>query len=147
MAFISLSPSLFAQDNKSDNKEIHWITNFDELQAKMQQAQGQNQQAPQFTVTSDTKVSDPGVSKVVNGLQAQERVITVTTKATQTPPAPNAPPDAPPISFTYVTTTDLWFAPEPPEMQQIQDVDARMYAKLSQGIDMKAIMDILNATN
>jgi thioredoxin-related protein len=37
MAFISLSPSLFAQDNKSDNKEIHWITNFDELQAKMQQ--------------------------------------------------------------------------------------------------------------
>jgi hypothetical protein len=132
-----------------------------EMQAKLKQAPAQNQAAPQFTITFDTKVNDPGVSKAVNGLQAQERVITVTTKVTQTgaaasaPPsapanaAPKAPPDAAsngqPISITYVTTTDLWFAPEPPEMQEIEDFDVRMYTKISEGMDVKAMMEQLKA--
>lgn len=106
-----------------------------EMEARMQQMRGQNNAAAQYTITSDTKVNDPGVSKVVNGLKAQERIITVTTKVTNA----TAPQNTSPIAITYVTTTDLWFAPEPPEMQEIQNFDTRMYAKISDGIDMKAI--------
>ena len=112
-----------------------------EMQAKAQQATGQNQAAPQYTITSDTTVTDPGASKVVNGLLAQERIITVTTKAT----AINPPANSPMTSMTYVTTTEVWFAPEPPEVQEIDDFDARMYTKLSQGLDMKALTEQMQA--
>jgi len=112
-----------------------------EMPAKMHRAQGQNKPAADYTITSDTKVADPGASKVVNGLLAQERIITVTTTATLT----NPPPNAPLTSMTYITTTELWFAPEPPELQEIQDFDVRMYAKLSKGLDMKAIAEQMKA--
>jgi hypothetical protein len=112
-----------------------------EMQAKAQQTTGQNQAAPQYTITSDTKVTDPGASKVVNGLLAQERIITVTTKATMV----NPPANSAMTSMTYVTTTEVWFAPEPPEMKEIDDFDTRMYSKLSQGLDMKAIAEQMQA--
>jgi len=110
-----------------------------EMQARMKQAPAQNkpQPAANFKTSFDTQVNNPGVSKVVNGLNAQEWIITLTTKVTSANPAPNDPL----TSITYVTTTDLWIAPEPPEMQEVEDFDVRMYTKLSQGFDMQALTE------
>jgi hypothetical protein len=107
-----------------------------EMQAQAKQAQSQGQPATNYTTTFDTQVKNTGATKVVNGLPAQEWIVTLTTKVTMT----NPPPDAPMNSMTYVTTTDVWVAPEPAEVVEIRQFDERMYAKIAEGLDMKALM-------
>jgi hypothetical protein len=117
---------------------------MDKMQTQMKQAQA-NQPMPQqpsdIKTSFDVKVNNTGVSKVVNGLTAQEQVITMTMKVTLVnPPAP-APgqavdPNAP-NSMDYMVTTDAWVAPDPPELKEIADFDVRMGQKLMQGVDMK----------
>jgi hypothetical protein len=119
---------------------------MDKMQAQMKQAQAQQPQQPSdIKTTFDIKVNNTGVTKVVNGLEAQEQVITMTMKVTMTnpPPPPQGQPADPnaPTSMDYTVTTDTWVAPDPPEIKEIADFDLRFGQKLMQGVDMKEFAD------
>jgi len=114
-----------------------------QAQAKMQQAQGQ-QPKTDLKITFDAKVNNTGVTKEVNGLTAQEQIVTLTMKMTD----PNAPAAAPgdPNSISYVITTDAWIAPDPPEIKEVQDFDIRMGKKMMEGVDAKALAQQMQAS-
>jgi hypothetical protein len=104
-------------------------------QAKEAQAQQAAQQPKTDLKTSfDVSAKNTGVTKEVNGLTAQEQVVTMQMHITD----PNAPPTEAVNSMTYVITTDAWIAPDPPEVKEIQDFDMRMGQKLMAGVDMSA---------
>ena len=117
---------------------------MDKMQAQLKQAQS-NQPHPQqpsdIKTSFDVKVNNTGVTKVVNGLESQEQVITMTMKVTMTnpPPPPSGQPADPNAltSIDYTITTDTWVAPDPPEIKEIADFDLRFGQKLMQGVDMK----------
>ena len=75
------------------------------------------------------------MTKEVNGLTAQEQLVTLQMHVTD----PNAPPTEAGNSMTYVVTTDAWIAPDPPEVKEIQDFDKRFGQKLMAGVDMSAL--------
>jgi hypothetical protein len=106
-----------------------------QAQAKMQQPQPQ-QPKTDLKMTFDAKVNNTGVTKQVNGLTAQEQVVTLTMKVTD----PSAPATDGPNSISYVITTDAWIAPDPPEIKEIQDFDIRMGKKMMEGVDAKALV-------
>jgi hypothetical protein len=121
-----------------------------ENQAQMQQAQAQMkaQQPSNIQTSFDVKVNNTGVTKVVNGLNAQEQVVTMTMHVTMVtpPPTPGQPPPPPvdpnaPTSMDYTMTTDTWVAPDPPEIAVLQDFDKRFGMKLMQGVDAKAMAE------
>jgi hypothetical protein len=116
---------------------------------KLQQAQAQMKQqqaptapaadggqAPQIQVTYEVSVTDTGVSKVVNGVMSKEQLMTMKAHVTD----PNAQPSAGPNSITYSYVADIWTAPEPPEMKEIDDFFLRYGKKMMQGIDAAALM-------
>jgi len=108
-------------------------------QAQEQVKQAQAQQAAQQPKTDlktsfEVSAKNTGVSKEVNGLTAQEQVVTMQMHITD----PNAPPTEAVNSITYVITTDTWIAPDPPEVKEIQDFDMRMAQKLMAGVDLSA---------
>jgi hypothetical protein len=108
-------------------------------QAQEQVKQAQAQQAAQQPKTDlktsfDVSAKNTGVTKEVNGLTAQEQVVTMQMHVTD----PNAPPTEAVNSITYVITTDTWIAPDPPEVKEIQDFDMRMGQKLMAGVDLSA---------
>jgi hypothetical protein len=104
-------------------------------QVKQAQAQQPAQQPKSDLKTSfDVSAKNTGVTKEVNGLTAQEQVVTMQMHITD----PNAPPTEAVNSVTYVITTDAWIAPDPPEVKEIQDFDLRMGQKLMAGVDMSA---------
>jgi hypothetical protein len=106
-----------------------------QAQAKEAQAQQPAQQPKTDLKTSfDVSAKNTGVTKEVNGLTAQEQVVTMQMHITD----PKAPPTEAVNSVTYVITTDAWIAPDPPEVKQIQDFDLRMGQKLMAGVDMSA---------
>ena len=121
---------------------------MDKMQAQLKQAQA-NQPHPQqptdIKTSFDVKVNNTGVTKLVNGLEAQEQIITMTMKVTLTnppPPQPGQPADPnTPTSMDYTVTTDTWVAPDPPEIKEIADFDIRFGQKLMQGVDMKQFAD------
>jgi hypothetical protein len=121
---------------------------MDKMQAQFKQAQA-NQPRPQqpsnIKTSFDVKVNNTGITKVVNGLEAQEQVITMTMKVTMTnppPPSPGQPVDPnAPTSMEYMVTTDTWVAPDPPEIKEIAEFDLRFGQKLMQGVDMKEFAD------
>ncbi len=82
----------------------------------------------------DVSAKNTGVTKEINGLTAQEQVVTMQMHITD----PNAAPTDAVNSVTYVVTTDAWIAPDPPEVKEIQDFDMRMGQKLMAGVDMSA---------
>ena len=101
-------------------------------QAKDAQAQQPAQQPKSDLKTSfDVSAKNTGVTKEVNGLTAQEQVVTMQMHITD----PNAPPTEAVNSVTYVITTDAWIAPDPPEVKEIQDFDVRMGQKLMAGVE------------
>ena len=104
-------------------------------QVKEAQAQQPAQQPKTDLKTSfDVSAKNTGVTKEVNGLTAQEQVVTMQMHITD----PNAPSTEAVNSVTYVITTDAWIAPDPPEVKEIQDFDLRMGQKLMAGVDMSA---------
>ena len=106
-----------------------------QAQVKEAQAQQQAQQPKTDLKTSfDVSAKNTGVTKEVNGLTAQEQVVTMQMHITD----PNAPPTEAVNSMTYVVTTDAWIAPDPPEVKEIQDFDMRMGQKLMAGVDLSA---------
>src|ERR1700722_9942461 len=109
---------------------------MEQAQQQMKQAQAQQPQAPKSDLKTsfDVSAKNTGVTKEVNGLTAQEQVVTMQMHITE----PNAPSTEAVNSVTYVITTDAWIAPDPPEVKEIQDFDLRMGQKLMAGVDMSA---------
>jgi hypothetical protein len=108
---------------------------MEQAQARMKEAQAQQAQQPKtdLKTTFDVSVKNTGVTKEVNGLTAQEQIVTMQMHITD----PNAPPDQI-NSMAYQVTTDAWIAPDPPEVKEIQDFDVRMAQKLMAGVDLSA---------
>ena len=92
---------------------------MEKMQAQTKQAQPQ--QPSDIKTSFDMKVNNTGITKSVNGLEAQEQVIIMTMKVTMTnpPPPPAGQPVDPnaPTSMNYTITTDTWVAPDPPEIK------------------------------
>jgi hypothetical protein len=108
---------------------------MEQAQAQMKQAQAPAQQPKSNIQTSfDVSAKNTGVTKEVNGLTAQEQLITMQMHMTD----PDASPTNGVNSMTYVITTDAWIAPDPPEVKEIQDFDLRFGQKLMAGVDMSA---------
>jgi hypothetical protein len=115
---------------------------FQQMPKQMQQAQDQAKQAQQqqpqqpksdLKTSFDVSVKNIGVSKEINGLTAQEQLVTLQMHVTD----PNAPPTQT-SAVTYVVTTDAWISPDPPEVKEIQDFDKRFGQKLMEGVDLSA---------
>src|SRR6202167_6177275 len=109
---------------------------MEQAQAQMKQAQAEQPQQPKTDLKTsfDVSAKNTGVTKEVNGLTAQEQVVTMQMHITD----PNAPPTEAVNSMTYVVTTDAWIAPDPPEVKEIQDFDMRMGQKIMAGVDLSA---------
>lgn len=137
-------------------KKTYYVVTFAQMRQASQQAMKKMGQAipqaqtpqPQTNLKTSVQVSvnNTGVTKAVNGVQAQEQLITATVTVTD----PNAPVSAAnssvpnssgPNSVAYVVTTDVWVAEQdPPELKEIQDFDLRMAKKMMQGVDLSAMM-------
>jgi hypothetical protein len=114
---------------------------FAQVPKQMQQAQDKAKQAPDqpqqpksdLKTSFDVSVKNTGVTKEINGLSAQEQLVTLQMHITD----PNAPPTQT-NAVTYVVTTDAWITPDPPEVKEIQDFDKRFGQKLMEGVDLSA---------
>jgi hypothetical protein len=108
---------------------------MEQAQEKAKQDQPQQPQQPKSDLKTsfDVSVKNTGVSKDVNGLTAQEQLVTMQMHVTD----PNAGPDAT-NTMTYVVTTDAWIAPDPPEVKEVQEFDKKFGMKLMAGVDMSA---------
>jgi hypothetical protein len=108
---------------------------MEQAQEKAKQDQPQQPQQPKSDLKTsfDVSVKNTGVSKDVNGLTAQEQLVTMQMHVTD----PNAAPDAT-NTMTYVVTTDAWIAPDPPEVKEVQEFDKKFGMKLMAGVDMSA---------
>lgn len=114
---------------------------FQNMPKQMEKAQEQTKQPEQpaqqktdLKTSFDVSVKNTGVSKDVNGLTAQEQLVTMQMHITD----PNAPPSDAASTVTYVVTTDAWIAPDPPEVKEVQDFDKRFGQKLMAGVDFSA---------
>jgi hypothetical protein len=103
-------------------------------QAPRQQAPGAQQPKSNLKTSFEVSVKNTGVSKTVNGLNAQEQVVDMQMHVTD----PNAAGTEAQNTVTYTVTTDAWIAPDPPEVKEIQDFDARMGKKMMEGADLSA---------
>ncbi len=114
---------------------------FQDAQQRLEQAQARQAPAdapsqPQLQVTFDLSVSTPGVSKVINGVTAQEQLMVLKAHVTD----PNAQSAAGPNTVTYTYVQDIWTAPEPVELQQIDEFYGRYGKALMRGVDTGALM-------
>jgi hypothetical protein len=99
-------------------------------QALPQQVSAGKQPKTDLKTSFEVSVKSTGQSKSVNGLNAQEQVVELLMHITS--------PTGPQNTITYTVTTDAWIAPDPPEVKEIQDFDARMGKKMMQGADLAA---------
>jgi hypothetical protein len=114
---------------------------FAQVPKQMQQAQDKAKQAPEqpqqpksdLKTSFDVSVKNTGATKEINGLSAQEQLVTLQMHVTD----PNAPATQT-NAATYVVTTDAWITPDPPEVKEIQDFDKRFGQKLMEGVDLSA---------
>lgn len=109
---------------------------MEQAQEKAKQEQPQQPQQPKSDLKTsfDVSVKNTGVTKDVNGLTAQEQLVTMQMHITD----PNAPATDATNTVTYVVTTDAWIAPDPPEVKEVQEFDKRFGQKLMAGVDMSA---------
>jgi hypothetical protein len=109
-----------------------------QMQQQMKDAQAKaQQQGPatppnlQFAVTAN--VTDPGVTREIEGKTAKQQFLIVKTVVTDT--------NNPGTSISYSLTTEIWTTPEvPAEMKAVEEFDRRFAEKLMQGQDAAAIM-------
>lgn len=109
---------------------------MEQAQDKAKQDQAQQPQQPKSDVKTsfDVSVKNTGATRQINGLTAQEQLVTLQMHATD----PNAAATQGPNAVTYVVTTDAWITPDPPEVKEIQDFDKRFGQKLMEGVDLSA---------
>jgi hypothetical protein len=130
-------------------KKTYWTVTFAQMRQAMANAMKQvGQAAPQpqaptpqpqsnLQTTVQVSVNNPGVTKEVNGMNAQEQVVTLTVTVTD----PSQPLAAGTNPAVFVVTTDMWVAlQDPPELKEIHDFDVRMGQLMMQGVDVSAMM-------
>jgi len=130
-------------------KKTYWTVTFAQMRQAMANAMKQVGQAtpqpqaptpqPQSNLQTKVQVSvnNPGVTKPVNGMNAQEQVVTLTVTVTD----PSQPLAAGTNPAVFVVTTDMWVAlQDPPELKEIHDFDVRMGQLMMQGVDVSAMM-------
>jgi hypothetical protein len=130
-------------------KKTYWTVTFAEMRQAMTQAMNKmNQATPQpqaqtpqpqsnLQTTVQVSVNNTGVTKPVNGVNAQEQVVTMTVTVTD----PSQPLAAGTNPAVFVVTTDTWVAiQDPPELKEIHDFDVRMGKLMMQGVDVQAMM-------
>jgi hypothetical protein len=130
-------------------KKTYWTVTFAQMRQAMANAMKQVGQAtpqpqaptpqPQSNLQTSVQVSvnNPGVTKAVNGINAQEQVVTLTVTVTD----PSQPLAAGTNPAVFVVTTDMWVAlQDPPELKEIHDFDVRMGQLMMQGVDVSAMM-------
>ena len=128
-------------------KKTYWTVTFAQMRQAMANAMKQvGQAAPQpqaptpqpqsnLQTTVQVSVNNPGVTKEVNGTDAQEQVVTLTVTVTD----PSQPLAAGTNPAVFVVTTDMWVAlQDPPELKEIHDFDVRMGQLMMQGVDVSA---------
>jgi hypothetical protein len=137
------------------DKKTYSVTTFAQMRQLMQdgakkiqeaQTQAAKQQpgaapadgapASRVQVTFEVSVTDPGASKVINGQSTKEQLLTMKAHVTD----PNPPADGAVQTMTYSIITDIWTAPEPPEMKEVDEFYARYAKKLMQGVDTDALL-------
>ena len=103
-----------------------------DAQAHAQQSQGQMPPSDlQYNFTAN--VSDPGVTKAINGKNAKQQILTLKMTVTE--------PSNPGMNVAYTMTTEIWTTPDlPEEMKAVQEFDRRFYGKLMEGQDMSGLM-------
>jgi len=132
-------------------KKTYWVATFAQMRQGMKNAMSKmgqtNQTVPQGQTQTSLKtnvqvsVNNTGATQAVNGVNAQEQVVTMTVTVTD----PNAPASAAPNGTAYVITADTWVALEdPPELKEIGDFDVRMGKKMMQGADMSGMTAQVN---
>ena len=135
-----------------NDKKSYTVTTFDEMRQAFKDtskkladamnrpnepaAGAEPQRQPQYKVTFDVSVVDTGTSKPINGVLAKEQVLTMKAHVTPVDPVPADQAQ----SVTYSMITDIWSAPEPPEMRAVDDFYMRYGKKLAQGVDSAAIL-------
>jgi hypothetical protein len=109
---------------------------MEQAQGQVNEAQAQQPEQPKTDLKTsfDVSAKNTGATKEINGLTAQEQVVTMQMHMTD----PNAAPADAANSVTYVITTDAWIAPDPPEVKEVQDFDLRFAQKLMAGVDVAA---------
>jgi len=110
-----------------------------QMQQQMKDAQAHAQQGQGKAPPSDLQynftasVSDPGVTKVINGKNAKQQILTLKMTVTE--------PSNPGMNVAYTMTTEIWTTPDlPEEMKAVQDFDKRFYGKLMEGQDLSGLM-------
>jgi hypothetical protein len=129
-------------------KKTYWTVTFAQMRQAMANAMKQVGKAtpqpqaptpqPQSNLQTKVQVSvnNPGVTKPVNGMNAQEQVVTLTVTVTD----PSQPLAAGTNPAVFVVTTDMWVAlQDPPELKEIHDFDVRMGQLMMQGVDVSAL--------
>jgi hypothetical protein len=138
-----------------NEKKTYTVTTFEEMrkmiaqmpqkidqmqeQAKDGQAKAQADQSqmPPSTLqtTFTTSVTDPGVTKVVNGQDAKEQILTLKMIVTDTA--------NPGTNVTYTMTSEIWTtAFVPTAMKDLRDFDMRFGKALMAGADMSAFRNM-----
>ncbi len=114
-----------------------------QAQAATVQPQAPQAQAPASNLqySFSVSVNNTGVQQVVNGLNAKQQILTLTTIVTD--------PSQPGTSATYTVTSEIWTTPDmPEEMKDAQDFDTRFAQALMSGVDMSAYLSMLgNSSN
>ena len=103
-------------------------------QARSKRAPAARQPKSDLKTSFEVSVKNTGVSKSVNGLNAEEQVIEMQMHVTN----PNGAGTEAQNTVTYTVTTDAWIAPDPPEVKEIKAFDARMGKQMMQGSNLSA---------
>jgi hypothetical protein len=134
----------FAQMRQAMEQMPERIQQAEQAQQPVQPEQPE-QPKPNIKTTFNVDVKNTGAQKEVNGLMAQEQVVTLTMTVTDLDPPANG--QSGPTTATYILTTDAWIAPDPPEMKEIADFDVRMGQKMMQGVDVQAWLGQMRNSN
>lgn len=105
-------------------------------QASPTQAPAAQQPNSDLKTSFEVSVKNTGLSKSVNGLNAQEQLVELQMHITD----PHGSGTEAQNTLTYAVTTDAWIAPDPPEVKEIQEFDARMAKQMMEGADLSAFM-------
>ncbi|HEX5234000.1 MAG TPA: hypothetical protein VFW25_01580 [Silvibacterium sp.] len=119
-------------------------------QAQEEHSQPAQQPKPNLKTSFSVDVKNTGAQKEVNGLMAQEQIVTLTMTVTDLDaPASGGSggTNAQPNSMSYVLTTDAWIAPDPPQVKEIADFDARLGQKMMEGVDAEAWLGQMRSSN
>jgi hypothetical protein len=130
-------------------KKTYWLETFAEarqaianmpkqIQNLQAQTQGQKIQAPtmpsNMTTSFDVSAKNTGATKLVNGVTAQEQLVTMAMHVTATDASSGQA-----NTITYYVTTDAWIIPDPPAVKEVKDFDLRMGKKMMAGADLAAL--------